>query len=273
MKITFLGGGNMAAALIAGLKARGYSMAAVQVVEPVVERRAELTESFGVRAVERLDDASLMCEALVLAVKPQQLRAALAPLAGRLRGQLVISIAAGVRLADIAAALGSYRSIVRAMPNTPALIQAGVTGLYAPADLAAEQRQWAEAILGAVGCTVWLDDEGQMDALTALSGSGPAYVFYLLEALIAAGCEQGLPEATARLLAIETFIGASRLAQASSESLAVLRQRVTSKGGTTAAALAAFEEQGLPRALALGVAAATQRSAQLADAFASSPDA
>jgi len=265
MKISFIGGGNMAEAIIGGLQAQGFSMAALQVVEPLDGRRASLSERYGVRCCAAVDASVLACDALVLAVKPQQMRTAVAPLAGCLTDHLVISIAAGLRLEALSGWLGGYRKLVRAMPNTPALIRAGITGLYASPALAADDRASAEAILAAVGGTVWLEDEAQMDAVTALSGSGPAYVFYLLEALIAAGEREGLAAATARQLAIETFVGAALLARQSEESLATLRERVTSKGGTTAAALAAFAEAGLAAAMQRGVAAAAHRSRELAD--------
>jgi pyrroline-5-carboxylate reductase len=263
MKITFLGGGNMAVALIGGLKKHGYSAAGIQVVEPVEAARERLTEAFGVRCAPAVDAAALNCEALVLAVKPQQMREAVAPLAGRLAGQLVISIAAGLRLADMGRWLGGHRRLVRTMPNTPALVGAGITGLCADPSVDAEGRQSAERILAAVGRTVWIDDEVQMDAVTAVSGSGPAYVFYFIEALAGAAMAQGLSPEAARLLAVETFIGAARLAGDSTEPLAVLRQRVTSKGGTTEAALASFDADRLHEAIGRGVGAAAARGRAL----------
>ncbi|MCX7896799.1 MAG: pyrroline-5-carboxylate reductase [Rhodocyclaceae bacterium] len=263
MKITFLGGGNMAAALMGGLKKQGFSVAGMQVVEIDADRRAWLAEAFGVRTTASVDAAALDCEALVLAVKPQQMKAALAPLAGRLAAQLVISIAAGLRLADLSRWLAGHDRLVRAMPNTPALIGAGITGLYAPPHVDREERALAERILAAVGKTLWLDDEALMDVVTALSGSGPAYVFYFLEALIEAGVSLGLPAAAARELALTTFAGASQLAQASHESLAELRARVTSKGGTTEAALAVFAANGVAKAIGEGVFAAARRGREL----------
>jgi len=265
MRISFIGGGNMAEAIIGGLQAQGFSLAALQVVEPVEARRAWLGERYGLRCCATVDAALLACDVLVLAVKPQQMRAAVQPLVGRLGDRLVISIAAGLRLEALSGWLGGHGRLVRAMPNTPALIRAGITGLYAAPALAAKDRTRAETVLAAVGGTVWLEDEAQMDAVTALSGSGPAYVFYLLEALIAAGEREGLAAATARRLAIETFVGAALLARQSEESLATLRERVTSKGGTTAAALAAFAEANLAAALQRGVAAAAERSRELAE--------
>ncbi|MCX8018239.1 MAG: pyrroline-5-carboxylate reductase [Rhodocyclaceae bacterium] len=265
MKITFIGGGNMAVALIGGLKRQGFSVAGIQVVEPVAAARTRLGEDFGVRTTAAVDAAALACDALVLAVKPQQMKEAVLPLAGRLTGQLVISIAAGLRLGDLGRWLGGHAHLVRAMPNTPALIGAGITGLYAPPAVDRAGRATAEKILGAVGRTLWVEDEAQLDIVTAVSGSGPAYVFYFIEAIQQAGVRLGLPEATARLLALETFLGAAKLASVSEESVAELRARVTSKGGTTAAALAAFEAAGVAAGIAQGVTAAAWRSRELAD--------
>lgn len=265
MKITFIGGGNMATALIGGLKKQGFSVAGIQVVEPNEESRERLTDSFGVRATPAIDAAALHCDVLVLAVKPQQMKAAVAPAAGKLADQLVISIAAGLRLADIGRWLGGYAKLVRAMPNTPALIGAGITGLCADSGVDREGRETAEKILRAVGHTLWVDDEAMMDVVTAVSGSGPAYVFYFIETLQNAGASLGLPAETARLLAIETFLGAAQLAAASSETVAELRARVTSKGGTTAAALEAFNSEGVGAGIARGVEAAAQRGRELCD--------
>jgi pyrroline-5-carboxylate reductase len=265
MKITFIGGGNMATALIGGLKKQGFSVAGIQVVEPFAEARERLADSFGVRCAPAIDAAALNCEVLVLAVKPQQMKAALAPAAGQLSGQLVVSIAAGLRLADIGRWLGGNCRLVRAMPNTPALIGAGITGLYADATVDREARDAVEKILHAVGRTLWVDDEALMDTVTAVSGSGPAYVFYFIEALQNAGVELGLSAEAARMLAIETFLGAARLAEASEEAVGVLRERVTSKGGTTAAALAAFEAEGIAAAIGKGVTAAALRGRELCD--------
>ncbi|MBV2262153.1 MAG: pyrroline-5-carboxylate reductase [Thauera sp.] len=267
MKITFLGGGNMATALIGGMLERGFAVAGLQVVELGEAARDALAQRFGVRAVESFDDAALACDVLVLAVKPQQMKAALAPLAGRLCGQLVISIAAGLRLADLGRWLGApgapHARLVRCMPNTPALIGAGVTGLYADPSVDAAGRETAGRILGAVGSTVWADDEAQMDAVTAISGSGPAYVFHFIEALESAGRSLGFDEAGARRLAIDTVLGAARLAAGSEDAPAVLRQKVTSKGGTTEAALASLAAAGWHDELVAAVQAAEARGREL----------
>ena len=269
MKITFLGGGNMASALIGGMIERGFAAGDIQVVELGDAARAALEGRFGVRAVAGFDAVALACDVLVLAVKPQQMKAALAPLAGQLAGQLVISIAAGLRLADLGRWLGApdapYTRLVRCMPNTPALIGAGVTGLYADPSVDAAGRAAAERILAAVGSTVWADAEAQMDAVTAISGSGPAYVFHFIEALEAAGRSLGFDEAGARRLAIDTVLGAARLAASSEDTPAVLRQKVTSKGGTTEAALASLAAAGWHDALVAAVKAAEARGRELGE--------
>jgi pyrroline-5-carboxylate reductase len=267
MKITFLGGGNMATALIGGLKQQGYPAAGIQVVEPVAEARARLADTYGVRCAAAADAAALDCAVLVLSVKPQVMKEALAPVAGHLSGQLVISIAAGLRLADIGRWLGGHRRLVRTMPNTPALIGAGITGLYADPSVDRAGRETAEKILGAVGTTFWIDDEAQMDAVTAVSGSGPAYVFYFIEALESAARQLGFADAAARKLAVETFVGAARLAEASPEPVSVLRERVTSKGGTTEAALKSFAADAIAAAVLRGVMAADARGRELGDAM------
>lgn len=265
MKITFIGGGNMATALIGGLRKQGFSAAGMQVIEPAPEARARLTDDFGVRCAATCDAAALNCEVVVLAVKPQQMKEAVAPMAGKLADQIVISIAAGLRLADLGRWLGGHAKLVRAMPNTPALIGAGITGLHADPAIGHEARATAEKILHAVGRTLWLEDEALMDVVTAVSGSGPAYVFYFIEALQNAGVRLGLPEETARILAIETFSGAAQLAASSDAPVGELRARVTSKGGTTAAALDTFASLRVATSIGHGVAAAAARGRELCD--------
>ena len=265
MKITFIGGGNMAVALIGGLRKQGFSAAGIQVVEPFEQARERLVAAFGVRCTAAVDAAALNCEVLVLAVKPQQLREAVAPFCGKLDGQLVVSIAAGLRMADISRWLGNYNKLVRTMPNTPALIGAGITGLFADPSVDLEGRTQAEKILNAVGSTVWIDNEEKMDAVTAVSGSGPAYVFYFLEAMEAAALNLGLDPYSARRLSIETFLGAARLAEQSGESISTLRERVTSKGGTTEAALRSFGANGIAGAIEHGILAAEARGRELGD--------
>jgi pyrroline-5-carboxylate reductase len=265
MKITFIGGGNMAVALIGGMKRKGFSAAGIQVIEPQPASRERLTAAFGVRCAPAIDAAALNCEVLILSVKPQQMREAVAPMAGKLQGQLVISIAAGLRLADMARWLGGHRRLVRTMPNTPALIGAGITGLCADDSVDHEGRETAERILGAVGRTVWIDDEARMDAVTAVSGSGPAYVFYFIEAMETAARNLGFEDEAARLLAVETFLGAARLAESSHDPVGTLRERVTSKGGTTEAALRSFADSGIAEAIERGVQAAMARGRELGE--------
>ncbi|HTJ97182.1 MAG TPA: pyrroline-5-carboxylate reductase, partial [Rhodocyclaceae bacterium] len=255
--------GNMAAALIGGLREKGYSAAGIQVIELNAEARERLTDQFGVRCTDQVDAAALNCETLVLAVKPQQMREAVAPFVGKLGAQLVISIAAGLRVTDIARWLGNYPCIVRTMPNTPALIGAGITGLYAAPEVDAEQRELADKILGAVGSTIWVDQEAQVDDVTAISGSGPAYVFYFIEALEAAALELGFDVIAARKLAIETTLGAARLAAHSNEAPGVLRERVTSKGGTTEAALRSLDHDTVRAAIGRAAQAAAARGREL----------
>jgi len=267
MRITFVGGGNMASALAGGLRGRGFAASQLQAIEPLAASRARIEAAFGVRCFESALPAALDCDVLVLAVKPQQMRAALAPIRGRLDAQLVISIAAGIRLAEGSRWLGGHRRLVRTMPNTPALVGAGITGLYADPSVDAAGRAQAETVLAAVGKTLWVADEAMMDAVTAVSGSGPAYVFYFLEALAQAARGLGFSETEARALALETFAGAVALARASDEPLATLRQRVTSKGGTTEAALRVLDGEDAAGALARAVQAACARGRELGDSL------
>ncbi len=267
MKITFLGGGNMANALIGGLVGKGFAANDIAVIELSAEGRERLVAAYGVRAYAAADAAAMACDVIVLAVKPQQMKEAVAPMMPQLDRQLIVSIAAGLRLEDMSRWLGGHRQLVRTMPNTPALIGAGVTGLYALPEVDAAGRERAEQVLQAVGSTVWIDDEAQMDAVTAVSGSGPAYVFLFIEALQQAGEELGFTPAQARQLAIETTLGAAKLAAQSEEPASVLRERVTSKGGTTAAALAAMEERGVLAGLVAGVKAADARGRELGAAL------
>ena len=263
-KVSFIGGGNMAAAIIGGLIASGAQPTDIEVVEINADARAQLGARFGVVTHTDMSQARLHA-LIVLAVKPQTLPGVAAALASRLDGQLVVSIAAGVRVADLARWLGGHERIVRAMPNTPALVRAGIAGLYAVPAVGTEARSQAEAVLRAVGGVVWVEDETQLDAVTAVSGSGPAYVFYFIESLEAAAVAQGLAPATARQLALQTFFGAAKLALESGEEPAVLRQRVTSKGGTTERGIAALEAAAVKQAIGQAVEAASRRSAELGD--------
>jgi pyrroline-5-carboxylate reductase len=263
-KVSFIGGGNMAAAIIGGLIASGAQPTDIEVVEVNADARAQLAVRFGVVTHTDLSQARLHA-LIVLAVKPQSLPEVAAALSTRLDGQLVVSIAAGVRVADLTRWLGGHGRIVRAMPNTPALVQAGISGLYATAAVKQDARSQAEMVLRAVGGVVWVESETQLDTVTAVSGSGPAYVFYCLESLEAAAVAQGLSVATARQLALQTFFGSAKLALESGEEPALLRQRVTSKGGTTERGIAALEAAAVKAAFAQAVDAASLRSAELGD--------
>jgi pyrroline-5-carboxylate reductase len=271
MKIGFLGGGNMATALIGGMLERGFDAEDIRVVEPEASARERLETRFGVDAMAAPDARILTGDVLVLAVKPQQMKTALAPLAGALRGVLAISIAAGLRLAELGRWLGTagapHSRLVRCMPNTPALIGAGITGMYAAREVDAAGRALAEKILSAVGGVAWVDDEARLDAVTGISGSGPAYVFHFIEALETAGRAQGFDATTARRLAVDTVLGAAQLAACSDDSPAALRERVTSRGGTTAAALAHLAAAGWHDALVGAAMAASARSRELGEQF------
>jgi pyrroline-5-carboxylate reductase len=265
MRITFIGGGNMATALIGGLLAKGISAEDIRAVEVLPESRDRLATDFGIRCSATPDDATLDCDVIVLAVKPQQMREALQPLAGRLGTRLVVSIAAGIRLSDIGRWLGGHARLVRAMPNTPALIGAGITGLCAGVSVCAAEREAAQQILCAVGETLWVEDEAMMDAVTAVSGSGPAYVFYFIEALQHVATELGFTVEQARKLSLETFLGSASLAARSGEDVTVLRQRVTSKGGTTEAALLSMDRDNVAAAIGQAVKAAQLRGRELGE--------
>ncbi len=236
MKIMFIGGGNMASALIGGLLGKGFSAQDICVVEISAENRAKLQHEYSVRTMATIPEGIAGSQIIILAVKPQQLHDVAIQLAPLLSGQLLISLAAGVRANDLARWSGT-QALVRAMPNTPALIQSGMTGLYALPEVTVAQRGQAQSILAAVGETLWLREEAMLDAVTAISGSGPAYVFYFIEALQNAAQELGFNAEDARRLSLETFLGASKLAASSNEDVSVLRARVTSKNGTTERAL------------------------------------
>jgi pyrroline-5-carboxylate reductase len=266
LKICFVGGGNMAQAILGGLLAKGQSPADCFVIEPVEAARAKIAAR-EVTASTWWTPRALEADVIVLATKPQTLEDAVAPFAGRLTNQLVISIAAGIRTQNLADWLGGHARLVRAMPNTPALIHAGITGLYARSECTASDRATASSLLGAVGKTVWFDDESMLDAVTAVSGSGPAYVFYFIEALETAAVELGFSAEAARLFALETFAGGAKLAAMSADSPATLRANVTSKRGTTERAIEHFDTAQLKAAFIAGVKAAAQRSTELGDEF------
>ena len=264
--IAFIGGGNMASAIIGGLIHQGLDAGRIEIVEPWAEARERLQQQFGITAQEAPSAALARCALVVWAVKPQTFRDAAAQARAHTQHALHLSVAAGIRSDSIAQWLGSER-IVRAMPNTPALVGKGMTGLFARAAVSAQERDLVEAVVATTGAHVWLNEEAHLDAVTALSGSGPAYVFYFLEAMVQAGTGMGLTEAQARQLAIGTFTGAAELASASTDPLKLLRERVTSKGGTTYAALTSMEASGVKAAFVQAMQAAQTRAAELGDEF------
>lgn len=263
MKITFLGGGNMANALIGGMLKQGFSASDITVIDPGSAARQKLNESYAVNCLASAEQLDNVGDLLLLAVKPQQMKEAVAPLCTKLGQALVVSIAAGLDIATLSRFLDGHQQIVRCMPNTPALIGAGITGLCPSPAVSAEQRAAADRVLSAVGSTVWIDDESKMDGVTALSGSGPAYVFLFIEALQQAAADLGFTPEQGRQLAIETVQGAAALAAQSSEPASVLRERVTSKGGTTEAALSKMAEKGVKDGIVAGVKAAEARGQEL----------
>ncbi len=296
MKIAFIGGGNMATALIGGLLKQGFAAADISAVEPFEAARAKLTAQSGIACTAAPSAALGDVDAIVMAVKPQNMREAAQAVAPYLKPrmttqmttqsvtaqsvtaqsatssaaqQLIVSIAAGTRIADLARWLGTdgkaRGSIVRCMPNTPALVGLGITGMCAAAGVSHDQCATAERILRAVGEVVWVESEALIDPVTAVSGSGPAYVFYFLEAMIEAGIKLGLDAASAKRLAIATFTGAAKLAADSSDDLATLRANVTSKGGTTAAALQVMMERQVKEAIGSAVEAASARGRELGE--------
>ena len=260
--IVFIGGGNMAQALVGGLVKAGRPGASIVVIEPSEGTRRRLVGQFGVSARSAAGPSLEMAELVVWAVKPQAFEAAAAPCAGHVSGALHVSVMAGVRSAAIVAATGSER-VIRVMPNTPALIGQGIAGMFARPAVSDEDRADAIALLGPTGELVWVGDEAQLDAVTALSGSGPAYVFLLLEALLDAGRQMGLAPAVARRLAEQTVAGSAALAAASPDSPAELRRIVTSPGGTTEAAMTLLETRGVRDAFIAAVLAARAKAEAL----------
>ena len=270
--ITFIGGGNMGRALIGGLLANGFKAHQISVVEANAVTALKLQEDLGVQGIGDLEQLTFdfsKNNAVVMAIKPQDFNIVAKGLAGKLKhdskpGPLILSIAAGIRLKDMSRWLDHARC-VRAMPNTPALIGKGITGLFADTAINESDRNLAQTICNAVGQTVWVSEEKLMDAVTALSGSGPAYVFAFLEAMQSAGEKLGLDTASARQLAYATLEGATQLAHNSDEHAGVLRERVTSKGGTTAAALEVMKQEGWNEILEKAIDAASQRGKAMGD--------
>ena len=264
-RIAFIGGGNMARSLIGGLVRAGTPGSHISVAEPNADLRDALVRDFAVATHSDGTEAARDADAVVFAIKPQVMKTVCASLqaVAQTRKPVIVSIAAGIRIEQIDAWLGGGLAVVRAMPNTPALIGAGASGLVANAKTDAEQRKLAQNVLDAAGLAVWIDDEALMDTVTALSGSGPAYFFLLVEALEDAAVAQGLPRDTARALATQTCLGAGRMLREDGEAPAVLRQRVTSPNGTTQAAVESFESDGLRAIVARAIAAATLRGQEL----------
>ncbi|GJL71425.1 MAG: pyrroline-5-carboxylate reductase [Nitrosomonas sp.] len=267
MNMTFVGGGNMASALIGGLLRRDYTALQIRVVEISVESRARIKTDFDIDAVADLAEGVADTDVVILAVKPQQLAELTQKLAPLLKNQLVISIAASIQATDISRWLGGYQRVIRAMPNTPALVQAGVTGLYALPAVNAQEKEHAENILAAVGSVLWVEQEDMLHTVTAISGSGPAYVFYFIEAMQQAGMELGLSADQSCQLSLQTFLGAVKLAEQSRETVETLRLRVTSKGGITERAIQHMDEKEIRCRIVSAIHAASERSRELSDEF------
>nr|VFK62462.1 MAG: pyrroline-5-carboxylate reductase [Candidatus Kentron sp. TC] len=267
--ITFIGGGNMVASLIGGIIETGHEPARLRATDPNAARRKALAKHFGIRTDENNVRVIEGADIVVFAVKPQFMRYVVMETADAIRAHrpLVVSIAAGIREPDIRRWLGFDTAIVRAMPNTPALVRSGATALYANAEVNQEQRDRAESLLRAVGITLWVDAETHMDSVTALSGSGPAYFFLVMEILEGIGRDLGLSRDQARLLTLETAFGAAKMALESSDEPCTLRARVTSPGGTTERALAVLEQGDIMGLFGRALRAAHQRSIELGDQF------
>jgi len=266
VSMAFIGGGNMASAIIGGLLRQGMRPDQITVVEPFAETAAQLQRDFGIAALPLAGPALARAQLVVWAVKPQLFSEAAAPVMPHTREALHLSVAAGIRTDSISRWVGTDR-VVRCMPNTPALVGQGMTALYPCPTVTEADKALVEQVIGTTGQSVWVTQESQLDAVTALSGSGPAYVFYFLEAMTEAGVGMGLPHAQAYQLAVATFAGSASLAAASTESPEVLRQRVTSKGGTTYAAITAMEASGVKPAFIHAMQAAEQRARELGDEF------
>lgn len=264
-RIAFIGAGNMAASLIGGLRAKGLDAAHLRASDPGAETRARVGAEHGIEVFADNADAIQDADVVVLAVKPQAMKAVCEAIRPSLKpNQLVVSIAAGITCASMNNWLGA-QPIVRCMPNTPALLRQGVSGLFATAEVTAQQRQHAEELLSAVGIALWLSEEQQLDAVTAVSGSGPAYFFLLIEAMTAAGVKLGLPADIAAQLTVQTALGAAHMAVASDVDAAELRRRVTSPAGTTEAAIKSFQADGFEALVEKALGAAAHRSAEMAE--------
>lgn len=265
-RISFIGGGNMAQAIIGGLIRGGMGADLITVIEPFAQTAAKLQNDFGIQALPKAQPVLADSDLLVWAVKPQIFREAATPVEPYTRHALHLSVAAGIRTDSICAWLGSSR-VVRCMPNTPALIGQGITALFACPTVSLSDQAMVERVIGPTGAYLWVQDEAQLDAVTALSGSGPAYVFYFLEAMTAAGTQMGLSGPQAYQLAVATFSGAASLAAASSDPPQMLRQRVTSKGGTTHAAISSMDASDMHNAFVKAMKAAQSRAREMGDEF------
>jgi len=266
IKTGFIGGGNMARSLIGGLIASGCPADSIYVSDRDPDQLATIKVDFQVNTLDTNQDLVDAADVIVLAVKPQAMKEVIRQLdASSIANKLLVTIAAGIQTTAISNWLQQDCSIVRTMPNTPALVRSGATGMYANANCTEAQKETAESIMRAVGLTVWVEEEGQIDAITALSGSGPAYLFLVMEAMEQAGIHLGLPADTARLLAVQTAFGASKLALEIEEDPATLRQRVTSPGGTTERAIGVFQEHHLIKLFEQAMTAARDRATELAE--------
>jgi pyrroline-5-carboxylate reductase len=264
--IAFIGGGNMASAMISGLHKQGFPVSQIDVIEPFAEAQERLQSHFGIAARPTADASLNRATIVIWAVKPQSFKEATQQVRTHTRDALHISVAAGIRSDSMVQWLGNER-IIRTMPNTPALIGKGMTGLFARPAVSESDRQHGERIVSGMGRFLWLESEGQLDAVTAISGSGPAYVFYFIEAMTTAGAEMGLTHEQAYQLAVATFIGAGELAQSSHEPPEVLRQRVTSKGGTTHAAISSMDESHIKELFGKALHAAQRRAIEMGNEF------
>jgi pyrroline-5-carboxylate reductase len=266
--IAFIGGGNMASAIIGGLLKRGAPASSIQVVEPIAEQRATLSEKFGVVVREGASQHLTQATLVVWAVKPQTFKDAALQTRFHTKAALHLSVAAGIRSDSIAHWLNTEH-VVRAMPNTPALVGKGMTALFARPAVSLAGRDMVDRVIKTTGEHLWLDDESKLDAVTALSGSGPAYVYYFIEAMIEAGVAMGLTREQSNKLAVGTFVGASALAKASDEPIEILRSRVTSKGGTTYAAITSMEQDNVKAQFMRAMMAAKHRAKEMGDEFGS----
>ena len=264
--LAFIGGGNMASAIIGGLIKQGTPAQQILVVEPFEETRQRLESQFGVRVLASANATLGEAGLVIWAVKPQSFKEAAQQTKAFCTQALHLSVAAGIRSDSIASWLGTER-VVRAMPNTPALVGLGQTGLFARPAVTAADKQWIEQVVATTGQYLWVNDEPLLDAVTAISGSGPAYVFFFIEAMIETGTKMGLTPAQAHQLAVGTFVGASELARSASEPPSVLRERVTSKGGTTYAAITSLQDSGVAGLFEAALKAAEHRAKELGDAF------